>query len=1380
VRNVFLHSLIITLILQISWFFSFGWFFIRFFETDVVQAQSPWFPIHSVYRDSAGLENITATSQALSWDTQISENAEIPIDGGNTNFDLSVWGHYLVMYSIPVRSTWGSNRSEIQSWLEINGSITVPYSYGSSYIRRTDADFEWYNEAAAVIDVSPWDDISVNIQKTDSNTATMEKTPDRSGINILKLDDAWWYARVRPSISQAVTTSWADVDLWVSDELDVSDFGISWNDVTLNTAGKYLVTYSVGTVTTGTDRTNNEVRLTLDGTEIEATRSTAYVRAQNGSFTGIASYVGIIETSAANQILNLEIMRESTLQWTTNNTVAGKSGLTVTKLPDSADYIRMWEIWWWQDISTAATALSFDTTIEQGTNLQHDVWSNSEIDILNSGDYLLFHSIYNARTWTSNASRENPYLKWQIWWVDVNYGVSGSYNRHSNDGDGITNSSSSSAWVILPSLSPGDTIELIQQNEASNGESVYTAWRMWIQWVSLSSLFSGSAYLSQSSYRWRDDSSDFDTDTWWLAGESIDISNISKDDTIRLRMKVENPSINSYDSNTKFELQWAQTAWSCSSGLSWEWISTPWDSWEMVDTSHISPNAQVSVSEFLSNAGWNTHIQSEWYHNPDGETISTLAGVFTSNSQKEYEFSISASESALPNASYCFRLYNTQENKTLEVNNYAKLQLWSTPVILDDVWWEAGKVDSPIDGAWADITFSWGPYTSPIIVWRTNTYNDWNEALVFEARNVTSTWAQVRLCDSNAWNVTGCQAHAAETIWYIVVDASQTSSVTWIEAGTFSADQSFDNAGWLIVTNYWETFSQIPYVFTSVQTTNGNSPIVTRVSASTISNFTWGICQQNSQDWCNASHGTETYWWIAVDPSVNPFFKDMDIWTWVSTTPSNLWSTAGFSTTFDTIPVAISQTVTNAWGQDVQIDEIQNVTLSWMQFRACELDNDDDCDTHAIDTIRWLAIEEGVFADAYTLDKTHYRWYENNNSITPSIWLADENSTLLNVPASKELRLRMLLQNADPDLPASTLSLKLQYGSGASCDAISTWNDVEAPGGGGDFTHFDNPAVVDGDTLTSSLLLWWWHVLQSYSESLPTVVNPNAIPAGEWGEWDFSLLDNTWLTTMQYCFRVLTQNDDEIEYSSYAKIDTTDASIPTISSFTPSSWSLLPIWTFDIDYEFSDIWSWIDISNYNLYIQKWNGVAFGSDISDSYESLDHITTSEATFNISGLEYGRYQVSFEIYDNAGNSNYVIHEFYVDEIEFIISTPEIDVWDIALANTQYTSSDTLTVTVKTVGAAFDVTMLKQTDMNNLWENIPDWNGVTWFWYEENPYWVISSFWTWNIIASEPALINVDGDKNTYNYDIKYSVLLDVIENYWAWDYQSLLDFDINIDY
>lgn len=55
----------------------------------------------------------------------------------------------------------------------------------------------------------------------------MERTPNRSGINILKLDDTWNYARVRPSSAQAITTSWAQVDLSTSDELDVAEFSMS-------------------------------------------------------------------------------------------------------------------------------------------------------------------------------------------------------------------------------------------------------------------------------------------------------------------------------------------------------------------------------------------------------------------------------------------------------------------------------------------------------------------------------------------------------------------------------------------------------------------------------------------------------------------------------------------------------------------------------------------------------------------------------------------------------------------------------------------------------------------------------------------------------------------------------------------------------------------------------------------------------------------------------------------------------------------------------------------------------------------------------------------------------------------------------------------------
>lgn len=83
------------------------------------------------------------------------------------------------------------------------------------------------------------------MQKTDTNTATMERTPNRSGINILKLDDAWDYARLRPSVAQTITTTWSDVNLATTDELDTGTYSISGNDVTLKETGKYLVTYNV-------------------------------------------------------------------------------------------------------------------------------------------------------------------------------------------------------------------------------------------------------------------------------------------------------------------------------------------------------------------------------------------------------------------------------------------------------------------------------------------------------------------------------------------------------------------------------------------------------------------------------------------------------------------------------------------------------------------------------------------------------------------------------------------------------------------------------------------------------------------------------------------------------------------------------------------------------------------------------------------------------------------------------------------------------------------------------------------------------------------------------------------------------------------------------
>jgi hypothetical protein len=142
--------------------------------------------------------------------------------------------------------------------------------------------------------------------------------------------------------------------------------------------------------------------------------------------------------------------------------------------------------------------------------------------------------------------------------------------------------------------------------------------------------------------------------------------------------------------------------------------------------------------------------------------------------------------------------------------------------------------------------------------------------------------------------------------------------------------------------------------------------------------------------------------------------------------------------------------------------------------------------------------------------------------------------------------------------------------------------------------------------------------------------------------------------------------------------------------------------------------------------------------------------------------------------------VSHEFYIDAVEFTISTAEVDIWDIDDMWTVFTSIDTLTVTVKTVWAWFDVLMSQQNDMTRDTETIPEWDGTKWFWYEASPYGTVNTIGSWATIASEAQNINTDGNKNTYTYDLKYSVLLDLMDAYPAWDYDSLLDFTIDLDY
>ena len=271
---------------------------------------------------------------------------------------------------------------------------------------------------------------------------------------------------------------------------------------------------------------------------------------------------------------------------------------------------------------------------------------------------------------------------------------------------------------------------------------------------------------------------------------------------------------------------------------------------------------------------------------------------------------------------------------------------------------EVGVVTVPANGGWQTLTFS-SSFSNPVVVGTANT-NNGNNARVIEVRNVTSTSAQIRVCESDGHISSGCATHPAEDVGYMVFDAADAGAIPGIEAGTFTANNRFDGGGATNVT-FGSAFSNTPFVFTTVQTVTGTKfPIETRVTATSTTGFTGGLCFQNSTDACDASKGNENIGWIAIDP--DEFVTNLQNEGGSLTVANSQWESVSFGTAFGSTPAVLAEIQTEGGGQDVEIDEVRNVTLSGMDVRTCELDGPNNCDTHAPDTMAWYASEQGAIS----------------------------------------------------------------------------------------------------------------------------------------------------------------------------------------------------------------------------------------------------------------------------------------------------------------------------------------------------------------------------------------------------------------------------------
>ncbi len=161
------------------------------------------------------------------------------------------------------------------------------------------------------------------------------------------------------------------------------------------------------------------------------------------------------------------------------------------------------------------------------------------------------------------------------------------------------------------------------------------------------------------------------------------------------------------------------------------------------------------------------------------------------------------------------------------------------------------------------------------------------------------------------------------------------------------------------------------------------------------------------------------------------------------------------------------------------------------------------------------------------LTQTHYKWYANTTSLTPSdpwpsgaanidedLPIVDESSPSI----GNVLRLRTAVLTENVGLPSSGVSLRLQYAPSATCSSVTQWFDVGQIGSTtAAWRGYDVSGITDGATLPS-VLLTASDVTATYEEQNNSAYNPNSAAEDQETEWDWALEHNGAAGT-DYCFR---------------------------------------------------------------------------------------------------------------------------------------------------------------------------------------------------------------------------------------------------------------------
>lgn len=469
--------------------------FLLFSPTNVFAANGDY----AVYRDSLGTFETNVTSYTgVPFDTQVQQDGIFTQNANDIDVDLSSAGKYLFGYVIQSRNDSYGNRVSWLSRVTLAGTEQL-LGHGQAY-RRNSSNDRYYAYGYGLVDATAGDDLRVEIIREgtqDPTTHLLEA--DNSSFWVLKLDNNWDYLRLQAADNQVTTVAKQNINFTTSlENTDANifghDTGTNPHQITLKEAGHYLVVYNVG-VDGSTDRTTITSNTALDGTPVEQSYDYAYMRYDNGTITSATSNMTIIE-AAADDILTLEWGATGAFSPYSTDTVSSKTGISVIRLPDSAEYLRVHETTDGQTINaTATTVITFDTQDEADSASFSYNTTSGVTTIQKDGDYL-FTSGGRTNRGTSGGTRLTRGGYWYVNDTKQSIGGTGMYVR----GDQSTQDTFDGGWsaATIFALSNTNTIDFRYEDGGNDGNSAdaLQADSYGITAVNIGSLFSSGGLLS--------------------------------------------------------------------------------------------------------------------------------------------------------------------------------------------------------------------------------------------------------------------------------------------------------------------------------------------------------------------------------------------------------------------------------------------------------------------------------------------------------------------------------------------------------------------------------------------------------------------------------------------------------------------------------------------------------------------------------------------------------------------------------------------------------------------------------------------------------------------------------------------------------------------